>query len=617
MTIQDRIARPPEAYPPRSDSGPERDRLLVSAHLAGDTDAFSIIVDDHYEVLRARARAILGPSGHVDDAVQETFERAFKGIRRFGLSGEFRLGAWLNTILNHVCSDQRARFSRDRQLVLTSLTDGRHEADVADQVSDPVTVASLRTAMRGLPAHLHAAFVLHEVRGMTYDDMADLENISIENARARVHRARMLLQRSLGGIESAAGAIISLPIFTKVFQSRLAARLSSLGRRPSRRTFDVGDPVSVPVSNPTPGLGGGASSLFDRVASQLSASPVAQSAMTLVSAVPRGSLVFGLAATAATFSASAVALAIPSAPAPAAVAATTHAVSVADVLPAPSSPAAAPQAVSVSSSGSSSATSATSAFGWVNAGVGTPSGSSTTGSVAAVVPAAVAGANCVASNGVAAPGSGFSAGTPLGLGNAVSVANTSPQDLSTVSQYLAFDSSATMSSFASPSTSAEATLSIDACLSSPTPWITATMSGIGSGAVDLQGTLEELTGSPGDAGYVFRGLVSAPPGSQPDDSLLNGTQFVAQLVLVEPQNTVQLTVVILGAGAARQGGSSDPSAVVPSESSTSIGVQPSTSTSTSAPAASQGEPPTSASEPEGALAVPDAPLTGPIATLER
>jgi len=143
------------------------------------------------------------------------------------------------------------------------------------------------------------------------------------------------------------------------------------------------------------------------------------------------------------------------------------------------------------------------------------------------------------------------------------------------------------------------------------------MSGIGSGAVDLQGTLEELTGSPGDAGYVFRGLVSAPPGSQPDDSLLNGTQFVAQLVLVEPQNTVQLTVVILGAGAARQGGSSDPSAVVPSESSTSIGVQPSTSTSTSAPAASQGEPPTSASEPEGALAVPDAPLTGPIATLER
>lgn len=498
--------------------------------------------------------------------------------------------------------------------MLTSLTDGRHVADVADQVSDPVTVASLRTAIRGLPAHLHAAFVLHEVRGMTYDDMADLENISIENARARVHRARMLLQRSLGGIESAAGALISLPIFTRVFQSRLAARLSSLGRRPGRRTFDMADPVSAPVSSPTPGLGGGASSLFDRVASQLSASPVAQSAMTLVSAVPRGSLVFGLAATAATFSASAVALAIPTAPAPVAVAVITHSVPVVDVLPAPSPPAATPQAVAVSSSGSSSATSATSAYGWVNAGVGTPSGSSTTGSAAAVAPAAVAGANCVASNGVAAPGAGFSAGTPLGLADAVSVANTSPQDLSTVSQDLAFDSSAAVSSFASPSTSAGATLSVDACLSSPTPWITATVSGIGSAAVDLEGTLEGLTGSPGDAGYVFRGLVSAPPGSQPDGSLLDGTQFVAQLVLVEPENTVQLTVVVLGAGAA-QGGSSDPSAVVPSESSTSIGVQPSTSTSDSAP--SQGESPTSASEPEGGLAVPDAPLTAPIATLER
>src|SRR6202034_611355 len=134
-----------------------------------------------------------------------------------------------------------------------------------------------------------------------------------------------------------------------------------------------------------------------------------------------------------------------------------------DVIPVPvPTPTLVPQATAPAAS--SPAPSA-GTYGWANAGTSTTTGGE---SDAAVVPAAgLAAASCTSSNGVAPPGSGFSYGTPLGLTNAVSVANTSTQDLATVSQYLSFDAAATVSAFGSASTSASANLSVDACLGSP------------------------------------------------------------------------------------------------------------------------------------------------------
>ncbi len=167
-----------------------RDRALVDAYLSGDDDAFSLIAEDHYEALRAQARRMLGPSGQAEDAVQETFERALKGIRRFGLTGEYRLGAWLSRILSNVCADQRARRSRDVRVAQAVSFEIDYEADFADIVSDPVVVARVKDAMRGLPATHLQALMLHELSGLPYSAVAEEENISVENARARVSTRR-------------------------------------------------------------------------------------------------------------------------------------------------------------------------------------------------------------------------------------------------------------------------------------------------------------------------------------------------------------------------------------------------------------------------------------------
>jgi len=105
-----------------------------------------------------------------------------------------------------------------------------------------------------------------------------------------------------------------------------------------------------------------------------------------------------------------------------------------------------------------------------------------------------------------------------------------------------------VNSFGSTPTSVAATVTADACLSA-NGWLTAELSLAGVGSVSLQGTLTEVIGVPGSLGYVFRGVVLAPSDG-PGSPLVAATQFVAQIVLAEPTNTAQLTVVFLSDGAA-------------------------------------------------------------------
>ena len=507
MTIQEKVSLGRYAYPPREDGMGERDRLLVEAHLRNDADAFAIIVDDHRDALIKQARRLLGPDGAAEDAVQETFERALRYIHRFGRRGDYRLGAWLNQILQNVVYDHRERRAREWQAARASIAHLLPEADVADKVGDPVMAAELQKAVQDLPPHHRAAFVMREVEGLPYADVAQLLNISEDNARARVSRSKGQLRRATQSLRSAAGALVAVPGFRAI-----QARFSKVLHRDTAQVFGPGD----------------------RVATQITASPIAQSAINLVSSVPRGSFVFGIAATVATLGATTLVVAGDrgsSHPVLAAASAPAAAQS------APAAPSGAGQASSTASAGSGATGAHTTSYAWVDPGSGS---GGTSGSPAAGLPAAT----CIPTNGVASPGPGFNVGTPLGLTNALSVADTAPVDLSTVGPSFNFSSTAAITPYGSTSATASATVVSDVCLSSTGAWFTANVSGLGGQPVQLVGSLETVIGSGDDVGYVFRGTL-APSGSV-TGPLAGAVQFVGDVAVVEPDNTAQLTLVFLG-----------------------------------------------------------------------
>jgi RNA polymerase sigma-70 factor (ECF subfamily) len=169
------------------------ERDLVESHRAGDVDAFPAIVRANYGMLLARAMRRLNDRAAAEDAVQETFLRAFRALPGFG--GDFRLAGWLHRILNNVCADETGRRMRDGA-TFNRLT--VEHVPTVDDVADATTGrAEVEHALALIPQSHREALLLREIEGMDYRELAAAAGITEENARARVSRARSAMRRLL------------------------------------------------------------------------------------------------------------------------------------------------------------------------------------------------------------------------------------------------------------------------------------------------------------------------------------------------------------------------------------------------------------------------------------
>jgi RNA polymerase sigma-70 factor (ECF subfamily) len=172
------------------------ERLLVEAHNEGDAAAFVSIVNEYSASLYAHAVMRLGESRAAEDAVQETFFRAYRAMPRF--NGEFHLRAWLHRILTNVCFDEGDRRRREGRTFerLASLADPTMPpADEGFDLDMEFARREVASALASLPDAYREALELRYVEQLSFREVADVTGVTEENARARVHRGRAALRR--------------------------------------------------------------------------------------------------------------------------------------------------------------------------------------------------------------------------------------------------------------------------------------------------------------------------------------------------------------------------------------------------------------------------------------
>lgn len=178
------------------------DADLVCAHFAGDPEAFERIVRRYTPLLLAVGRRRLGSAPDAEDAVQECFERAYKGIRNLRDPGlECRLRPWLLRILANVCTDFVARRGRQRAVWGRVAAHCQEPLWIDFEVRDPVAERDLDQALADLPTSQREAFLLREIGGLEYPAVAEITGATEDNARARVHRARRTLRLKLSSFQ--------------------------------------------------------------------------------------------------------------------------------------------------------------------------------------------------------------------------------------------------------------------------------------------------------------------------------------------------------------------------------------------------------------------------------
>ena len=160
--------------------------------------------EQHRGHLRAVAYRMLGSLSEADDAVQDAWLR----VSRSDPGRIDNLGAWLTTVVARVCLDMlRSRTSRREESLDarvsepiargTDTTDPEQQAILADSVG----LALLVVLDRLTPAE-RLAFVLHDMFGVSFDEIAAILERSPEAARQLASRARRRLQ----GADNTAGS---------------------------------------------------------------------------------------------------------------------------------------------------------------------------------------------------------------------------------------------------------------------------------------------------------------------------------------------------------------------------------------------------------------------------
>jgi RNA polymerase sigma-70 factor (ECF subfamily) len=172
---------------------PESDAASVGRVLAGDRDAFAVLVSRYRAAFGRYATAVCGDPDLAADAMQEAFIRAFNGLDRCRQPERF--GAWFFRILTNQCRNHRSRWARH------VTADPRPAVATADTADGELLRDELRDAIDGalrrLPHEQREAFVMRHVDGRSYREMAQLMGEREDALRMRVHRAREHLRRFL------------------------------------------------------------------------------------------------------------------------------------------------------------------------------------------------------------------------------------------------------------------------------------------------------------------------------------------------------------------------------------------------------------------------------------
>jgi RNA polymerase sigma-70 factor (ECF subfamily) len=173
------------------------DARIVSAVLGGDTEAFGVLVDRYQERCLRLALHITGSREDAEDAVQESFLRAYRFLG--GYREREKFAAWLYRILVNQC---RTLLARRQRLELPMAGWEWDSAAATGAAADEGALrVELARALAVLTPDQREAVVLRFAEDLPYEEMSAITGLGVSALKMRVQRAcarlrQLLLERS-------------------------------------------------------------------------------------------------------------------------------------------------------------------------------------------------------------------------------------------------------------------------------------------------------------------------------------------------------------------------------------------------------------------------------------
>lgn len=169
---------------------------LVAQARCGDAEAFSSLVRAFRPRLLMLLRQHLRTEDELDDAFSETLYRAWRNLDQ--LRDPAKFGPWLMTIGRH--SALRIARIRSREVELTEAPEDRvADEGFASSSIDREVVSNAIERLRAKHPEMAEALVLRHMLDLSYEEIAELQGVSLGTVASRMSRARRQLQGILLG----------------------------------------------------------------------------------------------------------------------------------------------------------------------------------------------------------------------------------------------------------------------------------------------------------------------------------------------------------------------------------------------------------------------------------
>ena len=187
---------------------------LVTELQAGSDAAFDWLVTYYHAGVYNLVYGILSDSADAADVTQEVFLRAFRGIRGFRQGSSLK--TWLYRIsVRQALNHRRWCWRHHRQQVsIDADVEGRNpaldlkdlEATPLEQVETAEMQAVVRRALAQVPDVFRSAVILRDLEGLSYEEVAEVLEVSVGTVKSRILRGRRILREILDPVLHASKA---------------------------------------------------------------------------------------------------------------------------------------------------------------------------------------------------------------------------------------------------------------------------------------------------------------------------------------------------------------------------------------------------------------------------
>jgi len=188
----------------------QTEETLIEQAKSGDQDAFAELVHRYEKRVYHFILKSLRNAEDAMDVSQETFLRVYRNLSLF--RGQSSFSTWIFSISHHLCIDfVRKQKRRGRHIPsvnedspeMQNLTDDRYDPSATAEKRE--TVREIDRALGAISSDLREIFLLREVAGLSYQEIADTLEIELGTVKSRIARARAALAKELHGLRNNSG----------------------------------------------------------------------------------------------------------------------------------------------------------------------------------------------------------------------------------------------------------------------------------------------------------------------------------------------------------------------------------------------------------------------------